>query len=921
MDEPNLEDRPTPPHLKLDPALARPPTLLDRLMAHKALLAGVVALGLVVVVVSAVLLWAVAGDRLKPGSSGLKLEPPPSLEELVQQYPELEGLLNDPTLGSVYKEFIIAYEEGGAEAARELARLRGMLNDRDEIRVTLVLDSAEYVAPTVEELQRVGITVEGSYREKINVGVPLALIEQLAEQQGTDALFEQLTQMEHVIRLELPLPKRSDGVLRIEGEGVAIVGADEWHAAGFTGQSIRIGVLDLGFDGYRDLLGTELPASVVAKSFAYGVEADGSGVVHGTACAEIVHETAPDATLFLAYYDGTMVSEGQAVAWLLEQDVHIISHSAGSIMGPMDGTGDDAELADEVAAKGILWVNSAGNEGESHYRGTFTDTDGDGLHEFPDGDENIALWPYSSQLTIVLNWDDWRNVTEDHDFFLYDSQGNLVASAEDTQDGSLGQLAAEGLIFNVSSDEVHYLTIQAYETTRAATLDLYTVGTDIEFPVAEHSMNTPADARGALTVGATEYRDDSLASYSSQGPTNDGRLKPELTAPAGVSGATYGQDGFDGTSASTPYVSGAAALVWSAFPDFTREQVISYLESHSVDLGLNGPDNQFGYGRLQLPASPEGGTGATPPAELATLIPFATLIPELTEVATLVSFPTLSPETTVTSVEVPVEGGTLELPPPAEGRPGAGRGGMPSTMLLGGMGLVGLCGAAAALGGAALLLVAWRRSQQPALEPVLPPLAPLPPAPTPGRGSLTGAGLEPIPLRSGVTIIGRGVDTDVRLESHQASRRHARIECAGGQCKVVDLQSSNGTFVNGERVTQAVLSPGDRLRLGDVELTYRAAEIQPGRARLEISGLHYPVPDGGLTIGRSSDNALHLPDEVASRQHARIELQQGVFTLTDLNSANGTFVNGRRVREQRLQDGDEIRIGRNRMHFYIGERK
>jgi len=901
MAPPNIDDHPTPPHLKLDASLVRPPSLIERLMTRRRWLVGAVLLGLVVVIASAAILWVVAGDQLKPRQAALRLEPPPSLDELVEQYPELEGLLNDPSLASVYKDFIVAYESGGVDAARDLARLRGMLNDRDEIRITLVLDSTEHVPPVVEELQRAGITVEGSYREKINVGVPLSLIEQLAEQQGTDALFRQLTQMEHIVRLELPLPKRSDGLPRVEGEGVSIIGADRWHAAGFTGQAVRIGLLDLGFDGYRDLLGNELPASVTARSFVYGEEPDESGEAHGTACAEIAHETAPGAELFLAYYDGTIVSEGQAVDWLIEQGVHIISHSAGSIMGPMDGTGEDAELVDEVAAKGILWVNSAGNEGESHYRGTFADADGDGWHEFPDGNEEIALWPYSSQLTIVLNWDDWKNVTEDYDLFLYDSQGNLVASAEDTQDGGPGQLAAEGLVLNDVTDEVYYVSIKAYNTTRAGTLDLYAVGTDIEFPVAEHSMNTPADARGALTVGATEYRDDSLASYSSQGPTNDGRLKPELSAPAGVSGATYGPDGFDGTSASTPYVAGAAALVWSAFPDFSREQVIAYLQSHALDLGLPGPDNQFGYGRLRLPEEPGVSAGATLPAPTA--------------LPTLASFPTLIPEPTTLAVEAPVEPGLPEAGPPA-----AGSSKMPATVLLGGMGLMGLCGAALALGGAALLVVAWRRSQQAAPPPVLPPLPPSPEAPPAGYGSLTAPGLETISLQPGAIVIGRGAEADVRLESRQVSRRHARIECVEGVCTVTDLQSANGTFVNDRRVTQSTLSPGDRLRLGDVELTYRAAEARPGRAWLEIGGARYPVPEDGLTVGRSTDNDLHLADGVVSRRHARIYLRGGAFTLTDLHSSNGTFVNGRRIRERPLRDGDEIRIGRTRMVFHIEER-
>jgi pSer/pThr/pTyr-binding forkhead associated (FHA) protein/subtilisin family serine protease len=856
--------------------------------------------GCVLVLASGVALWAVATGRAglgvvspTPAISAPDLKPPPSLDEVAAQYPQLADLLSDPALGSVYKEFIIAYETGGVDAAKELAELRGMLNDREEIRITLVLDDVQYVPVVVEELTSAGIIVEGAYRERINVGVPLALIEQLAQQQGGDALFQQLSQMDHIVRLELPMPKRLDGVLRVEGEGVTISGADRWHVAGFTGQGIRIGVLDLGFDGYRGLLGTELPAEVTAQSFVFGEEPDTSGEVHGTACAEIVHEMAPDAQLFLAYYDGTIVSEGQAVEWLLAQQVDIISHSAGSIMGAMDGTGEDAELVDEVVAEGILWVNSAGNEGESHYRGTFTDVDNDGLHEFPDGEEHMMVWPYASQLTVVLNWDDWQAVREDYDLFVYDSDGELIASAEDSQTGAVGQVSAEGLILSSLSDSLYYVAIKSYSATRAATFDLYTLGTDIEFPVSEHSLNTPADARGALTVGATEYRDDTLASYSSQGPSNDGRLKPEMTAPAGVSGATYGPEGFDGTSASTPYVAGAAALIWSAFPTFTRDDIITFLQTRALDLGPSGPDTRYGYGRLQLLAAPEATAldEAPTPLPLATAAPIATVIPEPTAMAEPVGEQVGSPDERMPAV--------------------------PTAVLLGGLGVVGTCGGGVALVAAAMLLVAWRRTQAPVPEPAPSGRQPSPQAQATPPGVLVGAEGS-VTLREGANTVGRDADCDIVLQSTLVSRRHARIECGPGECTLVDLQSSNGTFLNGRRVVQARLTPGDRLRFGELEFTYRPSGGRPG-AWLVINGERHPVIAEGITIGRSAENDVCLPETTVSRRHARIEWQDGAFVLLDLDSANGSFVNGQRVERQVLQDDDQIQIGHSHLRFDIGE--
>ena len=59
------------------------------------------------------------------------------------------------------------------------------------------------------------------------------------------------------------------------------------------------------------------------------------------------------------------------------------------------------------------------------------------------------------------------------------------------------------------------------------------------------------------------------------------------------------------------------------------------------------------------------------------------------------------------------------------------------------------------------------------------------------------------------------------------------------------------------------------------------------------------------------------PDALASRQHARLEYQDGQWIVTDLGSDNGTFVNGQQVTSQTLQHGDEVRVGNTRMRFYV----
>jgi len=224
----------------------------------------------------------------------------------------------------------VAYERGGAEAAELLARQRGLLTADNQIRVTLVLDTEDSTA-LVGELQRLGIVVRGTYKDLIDVGIPLELIVTTAQSEEPGQVFDQITQLEHVINMQLPSPGKPNesnpaqggmtsatqptnevvGFLQppepITSEGVKVIGADKWQAAGYTGQGLKIGILDQGFDGYRDLLGRELPSRVSVKSFVPGIEVDQAGVSHGAAVAEVIHDVAPDAELVLAYYDGDQI--------------------------------------------------------------------------------------------------------------------------------------------------------------------------------------------------------------------------------------------------------------------------------------------------------------------------------------------------------------------------------------------------------------------------------------------------------------------------------------------------------------------------------------------------------------------------------------------------------------------------------------
>ncbi|MEL7643540.1 MAG: S8 family serine peptidase, partial [bacterium] len=116
-----------------------------------------------------------------------------------------------------------------------------------------------------------------------------------------------------------------------------------------------------------------------------------------------------------------------------------------------------------------------------------------------------------------------------------------------------------------------------------------------------------------------------LTDYSSQGPTVDGRLKPDMCGPTETYSVAFGEE-FAGTSNSSPQVASAAALVRQAFPDFSVDQVKAFLLDRAQDAGPSGPDPQYGKGLLWLGDPPGGEEVVVVPPEEEEGAPTATPI-------------------------------------------------------------------------------------------------------------------------------------------------------------------------------------------------------------------------------------------------------------------------------------------------------
>jgi hypothetical protein len=134
------------------------------------------------------------------------------------------------------------------------------------------------------------------------------------------------------------------------------------------------------------------------------------------------------------------------------------------------------------------------------------------------------------------------------------------------------------------------------------TFDLFILGGRMnEFIVPGSSVPNVGDSMLAVSLGAVDWQTTwVIESFSSQGPTNDGRLKPELVAPDGVSvtGAGGFQTPFFGTSASAPHAGAVAASVLSVNPTLTPASLLATMSTAAAPLSSPSPNNTSGFGRV-----------------------------------------------------------------------------------------------------------------------------------------------------------------------------------------------------------------------------------------------------------------------------------------------------------------------------------
>jgi pSer/pThr/pTyr-binding forkhead associated (FHA) protein len=186
--------------------------------------------------------------------------------------------------------------------------------------------------------------------------------------------------------------------------------------------------------------------------------------------------------------------------------------------------------------------------------------------------------------------------------------------------------------------------------------------------------------------------------------------------------------------------------------------------------------------------------------------------------------------------------------------------------------------------------------------------------------------------------IGRSPAADLTLDDPHVAEIHLKLYREGNGLVCLDL-TGRGFAHNGAAVRKAMLKIGDVISLGQhavrliadrPELMPRVDPSQPpaqpppseaGRAVLRAlrgndAGKTFPLAGRPITIlGRGKTTDVTLWDIRASRAHARIDCTANVYRISDLNSSNGTLVNGNKITTHVLQAGDVIQIGSSVLQF------
>ena len=166
-----------------------------------------------------------------------------------------------------------------------------------------------------------------------------------------------------------------------------------------------------------------------------------------------------------------------------------------------------------------------------------------------------------------------------------------------------------------------------------------------------------------------------------------------------------------------------------------------------------------------------------------------------------------------------------------------------------------------------------------------------------------------------ILTVGRSTNNDIVIDNKKVSSSHARFKILNNEITLEDVGSTNGTYVNGEKIISQKVTASDTITFSK-QYTFDWKQLE------ELVKIDQPVKTEGagrvhtkikeravINIGRSSDNDLVINNIKVSRKHAKLEKYLGEWYVEDLGSSNGTFLNGEKISRARITPKDVLTIG------------
>jgi hypothetical protein len=288
-----------------------------------------------------------------------------------------------------------------------------------------------------------------------------------------------------------------------------------------------------------------------------------------------------------------------------------------------DGTSIVAKKVNAAKNAGVFVTAAVGNQGESHWMGNYSASSVSppsiGFGELTGYQSVMNFRPSASGVQkaclpvtdighiYLATWNAWPSTNQDYDLFLYDSAMTFQWDlSDDFQDG-VGLDNPIEIIFPTGpfAPDSACVVIASYSSTQNHLFHIDVEFNEVQDPyrVRAGSLDTPADATGALAVGAINHSTDVLEPFSSSGPSDDGRSKPEICGPDNTFSHQSILNPFFGTSASTPHVAGMASLLLKNNTSLSPDQLTNELINNARFNPIYSMNNLCGSnsGALFLP--------------------------------------------------------------------------------------------------------------------------------------------------------------------------------------------------------------------------------------------------------------------------------------------------------------------------------